>query len=173
MFKFRLQRVLELREKAEQAKARALASAQDAAEVAHKERAALATLHAESRASIDDAQRAEPRIGHLQQLGYVLQSLDERLETAGESVRAADDMVVNARKSLEGAARDRRVLDRLKGRHVEQWRNEETQKDRIGMDEIALARFSRSADAKKSDDAAKHASPDSAARGSTMKKDTN
>lgn len=147
MFRFRLQRILELREQAEQAKARALASAQDAAETARRERDALADLHASSRAEMDAAQHAEPRVGHLQQLGFVLQSLDERLESAGETVRSADEIVAGARKLLDDAARDRRVLDRLKDRHTDQWRVEEAHKDRISMDEVALARFARQADA--------------------------
>jgi flagellar FliJ protein len=147
MFKFRLQRILELREQAEQAKARALASAQDAAETARRDRDALANLHQSSRAELDAAQSAEPRVGHLQQLGYVLQSLDARLESAGDSVRAADEVVEGARKLLDDAARDRRVLDRLKDRHTDQWRIEEAHKDRIGMDEIAISRFARQADA--------------------------
>ncbi len=146
MFKFRLQRILELREQAEQAKARALASAQDAAEVARRERDALASLHQTSRAELDAATTSERRIGHLQQLGFVLKSLDERLASAGDSVRAADEVVAGAQKLLEDAARDRRVLDRLKGRHTDQWRAEEAHRDRVGMDEIAITRFARQAD---------------------------
>jgi flagellar FliJ protein len=142
-FSFRLQRILELREKAEQAKAQALVSAQNAADTARSTRDSLATLHEESRSAIAQAQTAEPRIGHLQQLGYALQSLDARLESASEEVDVADGAVANARELLEAAARDRRALDRLKDRHAEQWRNDETQKDRLHMDEIALARFSR------------------------------
>ncbi len=153
MFHFRLQRLLELREQAEQAKARALVSAQDVAESARRERDSLADAHGSARAEIDAAQRAEPRIGHLQQLGYVLQSLDQRLETAGESVRAADHDVAEAQTVLDAAARDRRVLDRLKGRHTDQWRAESAHQDRLGMDEVALARFTRNADARASEEA--------------------
>ncbi len=148
MFNFRLQRILELREKAEQAKARALATAQDAAELARRDRDALVDLHATSRAEVDAAQRSEPRIGHLRQLGLVLQSLDQRLETAGETVRAADEVVDGAQQLLDTASRDRRVLDRLKVRHTDQWRVEEAHKDRLGMDEIALSRYSRNAEAR-------------------------
>ena len=167
MFTFRLQRILELREKAEQAKARELASAQDVAESARRERDALAHLHATSRAEVDAAHRTEPRVGHLQQLGLVLQSLDQRLESAGDTVRAADEVVDDAQKLLDAAARDRRVLDRLKGRHSDQWRAEEAHKDRLGMDEIALSRFSRTADARTTEDAATRARPDDGMRKST------
>ncbi|MBL0173464.1 MAG: flagellar export protein FliJ [Gemmatimonadaceae bacterium] len=167
MFNFRLQRILELREKAEQAKARELASAQDLAESARRERDALAALHATSRAEVDAAHRTEPRIGHLQQLGLVLQSLDQRLESAGETVRAADEVVDSAQKLLDAASRDRRVLDRLKVRHTDQWRVEEAHKDRLGMDEIALSRFSRNAEARTKDDSATRSRSDDEQREST------
>lgn len=152
-FKFRLQRILELKEMAEQAKARQLASAKDAADVARREHDAISELHTSSRAEVSAAQSAAPRVGHLTQLGLVLNALDERLESAGETVRAADATVADAQNLLELAARDRRVLDRLKERHTDQWRAEEAHKDRLHMDEVALARFSRSADARASEDA--------------------
>ena len=45
-------------------------------------------------------------------------------------------------------ARDRRVLDRLKDKHEGEHRALETHRDRMMMDEIALARFTRMRDAK-------------------------
>lgn len=44
---------------------------------------------------------------------------------------------------LEEAARDRRVLDRLKERHTDAWRTDEATKDRVHMDEVALTQFAR------------------------------
>lgn len=157
MFHFRLQRVLELREQYEQAKARALTDAQDAADDARRAHDALTALHASSRAEVDAAQSAQPRVGHLHQLGYVLQSLEQRVELAADSVVAADTLVSGAQRELDDAARDRRVLDRLKARHAEAWRTDVAQQDRLQMDEIALGRFARRAEAR--DDA--HASSDS------------
>lgn len=143
MFRFRLQRVLELREEAEQAASRTLGIARDAADEARRAQDELAELHETSRQEIGATQQREPRIGHLQQLGVVLQSLETRLESAVEQVQAADGVVAEAQSKLELAARDRRVLDRLKERHLTVWRAEEAQKDRLQMDEIALARFGR------------------------------
>ena len=154
MFKFRLQRILELRQQAEQARARELVSARDDADSAREAQKTIVDLHATSRAQTNAAQQATPRFGHLQQLGIVLQSLDARVVQADEQVRAADDVVVNAQKGLEDAARDRRILDRLKDRHAEQWTVDAAHKDRLSMDEVALARFTRTADVRASDDAA-------------------
>ncbi len=143
MFRFRLQRVLELRQEAEQVASRTLGLARDAADEARRAQDALADLHETSRREIGATQQREPRIGHLQQLGVVLQSLETRLESAVEQVQVADGVVADAQSKLELAARDRRVLDRLKERHLTVWRAEEAQKDRLQMDEIALARFGR------------------------------
>ena len=143
MFRFRLQRVLELRQEAEQAASRTLGVARDAADEARRTQDELAQLHETSRKEIGATQQREPRIGHLQQLGVVLQSLETRLEGAVEQVQVADGVVAEAQSKLELAARDRRVLDRLKERHATVWRAEEAHKDRLQMDEIALARFGR------------------------------
>ena len=142
-FKFRLQRILELREQHEQAKARELASAQDAAEVAARAQETLASLRAHSQAQVQAATEATPRVGHLHQLGTVLASLDERLVEAGNVCKEADAGVHKAQTMLEEAARDRRVLDRLKERHAGAWRSEEAVKDRVQMDEVALTQFAR------------------------------
>jgi flagellar FliJ protein len=146
MFRFRLQRVLELREEHEQAMARELASAKDAADTARREEETLAAVRDSARAELHAAHADTPRVGHLHQLGFVLQSLDQRAQSATEAVQAADVVVDTATAALVDAARDRRVLDRLKERHAETWRAEEAQKDRLQMDEIALGRFGRGRD---------------------------
>ena len=147
-FKFRLQRILELREQHEQAKARELAAAQAAADEAQRAKDAIASLRADSHAQLHSTTRAAPRVGHLHQLGTVLASLDERLIVADDVVKHADAGVHQAKSMLEEAARDRRVLDRLRERHAEAWRSDEAQKDRVRMDEVALTQFARKLETK-------------------------
>jgi flagellar FliJ protein len=145
-FNFRLQRILELREKHEQAKARELAAAHERAEAAARAHDALTALRADSRAQLHAAAQGAPRVGHLHQLGTVLASLDERLVVASDVVKDADAGVQQAQALLESAARDRRVLDRLKERHAQAWRTDEAQKDRVHMDEVALSKYARTQD---------------------------
>ena len=142
-FTFRLQRVLDLREQAEQARARALASVQAAATQARQAQATLEALHQTSRTQLQAATGQAPRVGHLQQLGTTLGAIEVRIEQAVELVQAAEADVQQARQQLEAAARDRRVLTRLRERHIEHWRANEVQKDRRQMDDVALARFGR------------------------------
>lgn len=144
MFKFRLQRVLELREEHERAKAIVLAGAKDAADAARRAQGVLETIRDHSRKELHAANTNAPRIGHLHQLGFVVESIDERVKTAMESVRVADESVATAQSALTEAARDRQILDRLKSRHEEEFRSTEAHADRLQMDEIALARFGRS-----------------------------
>ena len=153
-FKFRLQRILELREQREQAQARALASARESADAAHRAKDDIASLRDHSKEQISTAAGTGPRIGHLHQLGFVLASLDERVLLAADAAKLADSDVQKAQGLLEDAARDRRVLDRLKSRHTDTWRAESALRDRVAMDEIALAQFSRKASVKAADDAA-------------------
>ena len=141
MFKFRLQRVLELREKSEEAKAIQLAKAEESASVARSERDQLQLLRTQSRAQITSASSTAPTVGHLHHLGFVLSALDHRLVQATQSVSTAEGVVSEARHLLEAAARDRRVLDRLKDKHSDVHRAGEVHRDRVQMDEIALTLF--------------------------------
>ncbi|MCE2901282.1 MAG: flagellar export protein FliJ [Gemmatimonas sp.] len=147
-FNFRLQRILELRAQHEQVKARELAAARERAETAARARDALAAVRDESHTQLHTATQRAPRVGHLHQLGTVLASLDERLVVASDVVKHADAGVQEARALLDSAARDRRVLDRLKERHAHAWRTDEAQKDRVQMDEVALAKYTRTQDTK-------------------------
>lgn len=153
MFRFRLQRVLELREKHEQAQAIALAKAEDVAAAARGERQQLQALHAASRERMSSAQSTGVTVGSLQQLGFVLNAVDQRVAHAAQTVAAAESVASDARSALEVAARDRRVLDRLKEKHLEVFRAEESQRDRVAMDEVALGRFTRQRGAAQRDQA--------------------
>jgi flagellar FliJ protein len=65
------------------------------------------------------------------------------LVAATDVCKQADDGVHLAKVILEEAARDRRVLDRLKERHTAVWRAENAARDRVQMDEVALTQFAR------------------------------
>lgn len=141
-FRFRLQRVLELREQAVQARAREVAAATDTAERTRRDADALAALREAQRHAIDAA-AAGATVGELQHLAYVVGELDERLAIAADDVRSAEAQVAAAEQALQHAARDRRVLDRLRDRHVERHQDALLQQDRHTMDEVALTQFVR------------------------------
>ncbi len=142
-FRFRLQRVLELREKAEQARARALQDANDQADTVRRQQDAIQALRRVQRESLDAASRGLIAAGELQHLSFIIGQLDERLVRVGDDMQEAERIVAEAQAALQAASRDRRVIDRLKERHAERWYDAAQLRDRNHMDEIALTRFTR------------------------------
>jgi len=142
-FKFRLQRVLELREQSEQARARAVREATEGADDARRRQEAIAALRTLQRETLSAAARGVITAGELQHLQFLIAALDDRLVRAADDVREAERVVADAHAALQRASRDRRVLDRLKDRHSERWTDAAMQQDRTLMDEIALTQFTR------------------------------
>jgi len=140
-FKFRLQRVLELREEAEKARAIALVSAQGQATAARDTRDAIAQVRAINHESLTTASNTGCTVGALQQLQYVLGALDVRLQFADSSVVTADSLVRHAQDELRTAFQARHALDTLKDKQAEAHHTAAQDADRVMMDEIALTRF--------------------------------
>lgn len=139
MFRFRLERLLELRALREQEKAAAVAEARTATERALAARASLVAVRAASAEALLRAHEGGT-VGQLQNLGLALARIDEALSAAGDAARAAEAELDGRREELRAAMRDRRVLDRLKEHHAEQWRADTSRTDQQLMDAIALAR---------------------------------
>jgi flagellar FliJ protein len=139
MFRFRLQQVLDLREKQERNLAGQLATAMSA------ERAAKETLDglcAERQASSAGVMSGQSRsVGELANVAFIMQQLDGQIENANDLVTAANDSVSQVKEAFTAAFKDRRVLDRLRERHEETYRVTAEQTDRRTMDDIALSRF--------------------------------
>ena len=141
MFRFRLQRVLELRERREQAVATELVQAKDAASAARETREALES----ARTDLASAPAVASSVGELLNLAFLLEQLDARVTDADSAVGEADETVTRVQDALRVAFQDRRALDLLRERHLDSWRAAETQLDRQTMDEIALTRFTQAA----------------------------
>jgi flagellar export protein FliJ len=143
MFRFRLQRVLDLRARKERDAATALATAQAAADAAREAERRLQEARAElaAQAAPDAAPDAAPSVGALRNLSFLLERLDEQVAGAAEAAALAAGAVSEHEDALHAAFRDRRTLDRLKEKHEGAWRAGEVAQDRAQMDEIALTRF--------------------------------
>lgn len=140
-FKFRLQRVLELREEAERARSVALGDAQGQASAARDARDAVAEARANGHATLTTASNSSTTVGALQQMQYVLGALDVRLELANSSLTTAESLVRRAQDELHEAFKARHALDTLREKQSEAHRAAEQGADRALMDEIALTRF--------------------------------
>lgn len=139
MFRFRLQQVLDLREKQERHLATQLAAAMGAEREAKD---ALDGLRAEREAGSEVVSNGQSHsVGELANLAFMMQQLDDRIAGANDVVSAANDSVSQVQEALTAAFKDRRVLDRLRERHEETYRVTAEQTDRRAMDDIALSRF--------------------------------
>ncbi|MEO8449502.1 MAG: flagellar export protein FliJ [Gemmatimonadota bacterium] len=137
-FKFRLQRVLKLREDAEQRQAAALG------EALHEERV-LDTICAEEKARLDQiSEQLAPKPGELrsagmlQVLGLTAQAANTRLSAAEDSRHKAQKAVANERELLSAARVERKTLERLKDQQHGAWTEAIGRDEQKTTDEIAL-----------------------------------
>ena len=140
-FKFRLQRVLELREEAERARSVALADAEGEANAARDVRDAIADARDTGHQTLTNASNTGTTVGALQQMQFVLGALDERLELADSSVVTADSLVKRAQDELRSAFQAKHAISTLREKQQEVHRAAALGTDRALMDEIALTRF--------------------------------
>jgi flagellar FliJ protein len=142
-YKFPLQRLLELRELREQAKALELAQARDSADATRTQHETLAAARDSARARIAHATTQANTVGHIVSLSFALSQLGERTTAAEELRIAADAIVDEKRGALTCAAQDRQILDRLRSRRMEEFRVATATLDQKAMDAIALSRYTR------------------------------
>lgn len=139
VFRFRLQRVLDLRQRTERDAATALVQAQEVEEAARAEQEALAQQRDQLAADAAAADGAS--VGALRTLGFLLERMDDHVVAAAQQAAAASVEVQRRQAVLQAAYRDRRALDRLREKHRDAWVGAEAALDRQMMDDIALARF--------------------------------
>jgi flagellar protein FliJ len=144
LFKFPLQRLLDLRAKRQDEIARQLAQAREAADNSRATRDELAAVRTAGQSRLSEAQAAGPTVGEIASRSYALSQLDQRLAAAADALKAAEAHVDRVHDALTGAVQDRQVLDRLRDRMLQAYRSTESTKDRTTMDAIALQRFAQS-----------------------------
>ncbi len=144
MFKFRLQRVLEMRTQTEQDAATRLAEARTSEEAATLERQRLEAARDEGMMKAASAAAAQPTIGQLQNFRFLVDRLNDEIAAAQVDAEAAAADVQERLQEYSSAFRDRHMIDKLREKAFESHRSEEAQADRKLMDSVALARFLRS-----------------------------
>lgn len=144
MFKFRLQRVLEMRQQTEQDAATRLAEARNGEEAALVERLRLEAARDEGIEHAASSAALQPKIGQLQNLRFLVDRLNDEIAAAQVEVDAAAAQVQEKLDDYSTAFRDRHMIDKLREKALATHRTEEAQADRKVMDSVALARFIRS-----------------------------
>lgn len=140
MFKFRLEKVLQHRQRQVDAQARCVTLAEQALR-----RAEAAVGDASSAIRRHDAAAADARHGHLDPGG-----LQQQLAWRDQLVRArhqhettrdeALDGLTRAQKDLQDAWREREVLERLRSKQYEDWKHEQARRQQQELDEVGSIR---------------------------------
>ena len=142
-FRFSLEKVLEHRKNSEQESARGLVQARDEAESARQAKADLESVREAGRARLAQAHGVGGSVGHLQNLAYVLGHVDHQIRDADAACQEADENVVESMKSFQHAVRERKTIEGLRERKLDQWRVAEVRDERKAMDEVAMLRFAQ------------------------------
>ncbi len=140
-FKFRLQRLLDLRQKKESEAASAVAAARNAAKAATRREEDLVERRDATRQELLPAAGQTVRVAKLHEIVFLVRALDDRVLDAHTATTAAERSVQEKLGELGDAMRDRRILDRLKDRRSVEWRAEDARQEREVMDAIARTRF--------------------------------
>ena len=143
MFRFRLQRVLDMRVQSEQDAATRLAAARSEAEAAVMERLRLEEARDQGIEHASASAGTQPKIGQLQNIRFLVERLNDEIEVAQQEVEAAAEGVRERLEEYSSAFRERRMIDKLREKALESHRSEEVQADRKAMDSVALTRFIR------------------------------
>jgi flagellar FliJ protein len=141
MFRFPLQRLLDLKAKHEQALARQLGAARRQADEETEKRDQLAAIRDSAQRELSATIAGAPLAGEILSLSYSVSQLEERLAAADEASRAAQQEADQAQQQLTDAIQERQVLDRLKARREQEHRVEESAREQGAMDAIAITRF--------------------------------
>ena len=142
-FRFALERVLEHRKESELESARGLARARDEADTAHTAKADLEAVLAAGRSRLAAAHGSGGAIGHLHNLAYVVGQMEEQIRDADAACRQADEQVVESLKFFHHAFRQRKTIEELRERRLDEWRTTQVSDERKAMDEVALIRHRR------------------------------
>jgi flagellar export protein FliJ len=137
-FTFRLGRLLALRARSQDRAAAELTVAQTAAGRIEAARTAAEDVSNEARL------RTRPPVGEARAAGegramhWLSQQADARVAALAAELALAEAEAEKCREELQLRTRDRRVLERLKERMLETWREDAVRRDQHLMDDIAL-----------------------------------
>ncbi len=145
IFKFRLQRLLDLRTAHERAKSVEMVQAEAVCEATRAMLNGIEAARDAGRTGLLSPTSSDGTVGQLRNIAFVVEQLDRQVESAATAMNAAETAAATVRQDLNTAHVERRVLDRLRDKQAAGWRDAESRADRQTMDNIALVRFSQRA----------------------------
>ncbi len=144
-FNFKLQKVLDLRERKEQETARDLIEARRRVDDAERARQTLESVREQRREELAQAHGCGRPVGQLWTATLLMERLQNAIEAADANVVRAHRDMLECETAFTSAVMERRVLSELRRRQMDAWKNECSAADRREMDDIAITRFNGSA----------------------------
>jgi flagellar FliJ protein len=143
-FAFRLERLRELRERAEREQAAVLGAAM---RTEHERQGALERARAaaeRARTGASAVAMAAPQLaGLLQNLDFAHGMASERVDAAAAELSAATEQVDEQRTLYGEKRRDLRVIEKLKERRLDAWREDSAREEQKETDGVARGRTSK------------------------------
>lgn len=137
-FVFSLQKVLDYRRRLEEQAIRDFAEAQRQLE---HERATLARLMALRGECLNRSRRTHQLVVEMLDVEQTyLSALEERIEAQRQRVAEAERVLEERRQALIEAQRGRKMLERLREKHYERWRQEFLRTEQKALDDLATVR---------------------------------
>lgn len=140
MFRFRLERVLQHRQRQVDARSRDVAVAQADLQQAEATVADALVQLRRYRAEVAARRRGELDAASLQQHTGWQDELVTRQSVAEARVEESRQQLATVQGHLQQAWRDREVLERLRQRQRQEWEQEEVRRERRALDEIGAIR---------------------------------
>ncbi len=142
-FCFSLSKVLDYRRHQEHERARSLAQARSEAEAAHQARRDLEKIQSEGRTMLAKAHNLGGSVGQMRNMEFILSRMEDHCREAQAECQRADEGVVERVKNYVEALQERRILDKLRDRRLEEWKTDESRRGQKTMDEVASNRHGR------------------------------
>ncbi len=142
-FRFSLQKVLDLREHKEEQKAIELGKAK--AELQKKEQA-LNRLSEEKERQINEAkwyQSEQPNLNAIRVAGSYVEQLNTAISLTKQQVKEKNKKVEIRRTELLSAVKDKKIVEMLKKKKIEEYKREVLHLERKNEDELAIRMTSR------------------------------
>ncbi|RMH22212.1 MAG: hypothetical protein D6701_01595 [Gemmatimonadetes bacterium] len=144
-FRFSLEKVRHLRQAEEESRARTVADRRREADGARAEEAQLESARDQSLAQVRSVHGAGGAVGHLQNLEYVLERLDEHIQVVRSRRREAEEDLVQSIDEYTDALRRRQAIEKLRERRLALWKRQQQRLEQAATDEVALTRHQRGA----------------------------
>ena len=135
VFRFRLEKLLELRLAEEESVARSVASARESVRKAEEQLRQSAEAEADVRSKISAVLNDDASVGTLQQLRVLHGHLQRQRHAAQGDMNQAQAALEEQLEAFREAIKEREVLDKLKERQKDLWRIEQRRLEQNDLDE--------------------------------------